>query len=269
MSISQNILQRIHNNKEKQPIIFCFTITLHNNDILYLCSANKVIHINDFTFMPNSGLTLYSANFNDSAQDEIILHGIFEQGGITTEVNLVDSKITIYCIIDNELIHFATNYISNFIKHDLEFYITSVPEAVKYNRSILNVYSKKCRAKFGDAKCQVKLDEYKKQYTIQEIGVDYISVGGMDHESGYYTFGDMLIMTSNNVRVQYKILSHINDRIQIDGILDKNLMTLNQIHDITLIPGCDKKFSTCCDKYHNAINFRGEPSIPGDNFLKY
>ena len=27
--------------------------------------------------------------------------------------------------------------------------------------------------------------------------------------------------------------------------------------------GCDKKFSTCSKIYNNAINFRGEPHVPG------
>ncbi len=35
-------------------------------------------------------------------------------------------------------------------------------------------------------------------------------------------------------------------------------------------PGCDKSFSTCCAKYNNAANFRGEPHVPGtDAVLSY
>ncbi|XVN43247.1 MAG: phage BR0599 family protein [Candidatus Rickettsia vulgarisii] len=32
--------------------------------------------------------------------------------------------------------------------------------------------------------------------------------------------------------------------------------------------GCDKKFITCCNKFNNAVNFRGEPLIPNDDFIK-
>ncbi|WAC08905.1 MAG: phage BR0599 family protein [Thermodesulfobacteriota bacterium] len=32
-------------------------------------------------------------------------------------------------------------------------------------------------------------------------------------------------------------------------------------------PGCDKKVSTCEDKYDNVINFRGEPFVPPESVI--
>jgi len=33
--------------------------------------------------------------------------------------------------------------------------------------------------------------------------------------------------------------------------------------------GCDKTFETCINRFNNAINFRGEPHMPGqDEILK-
>ncbi len=31
--------------------------------------------------------------------------------------------------------------------------------------------------------------------------------------------------------------------------------------------GCDKQFSTCKAKFDNAVNYRGFPQIPGDDFV--
>ena len=34
--------------------------------------------------------------------------------------------------------------------------------------------------------------------------------------------------------------------------------------------GCDKRFVTCRDKFNNALNFRGEPYVPGvDAIFEY
>lgn len=266
--MSNNILQRIKTSKEKQAIIFYFSIIFQSGEILRLCSTNKTVMANNLEFLPHSGLTVSSANFNDSGQDEIILHGIFEKNGITKELSVANAKIDINCIIDNEFISFASVYVVNFIKHDLEFYIKCVPEAIKYNRSILNLYSKKCRAKFGDTKCGINKNEYKKNYQLEEVGDNYLIIKDINEKTGYYTFGDVIICNINNTKTQYKILSHINNRIEIDGVLDKNLMTIDQIRDITLILGCDKSFNTCYKKYNNLINFRGEPWIPSSDFLK-
>ena len=35
-------------------------------------------------------------------------------------------------------------------------------------------------------------------------------------------------------------------------------------------PGCDKRFGTCTDRFDNALNFRGEPYLPGqDELMRY
>ena len=34
-------------------------------------------------------------------------------------------------------------------------------------------------------------------------------------------------------------------------------------------PGCDKRFRTCHQKFNNAVNFRGEPHLPGRDYLVY
>jgi uncharacterized phage protein (TIGR02218 family) len=36
---------------------------------------------------------------------------------------------------------------------------------------------------------------------------------------------------------------------------------------VTLTVGCDKRFDTCRDRFANALNFRGFPHIPGNDFV--
>jgi uncharacterized phage protein (TIGR02218 family) len=36
---------------------------------------------------------------------------------------------------------------------------------------------------------------------------------------------------------------------------------------VELIQGCDKTMATCSDRFANAINFRGEPYLPGNDLL--
>jgi uncharacterized phage protein (TIGR02218 family) len=35
----------------------------------------------------------------------------------------------------------------------------------------------------------------------------------------------------------------------------------------TVTAGCDKRFATCVQKFDNAVNFRGFPHIPGNDFV--
>ena len=36
---------------------------------------------------------------------------------------------------------------------------------------------------------------------------------------------------------------------------------------VELIEGCDRRFSTCVERFVNAANFRGEPHLPGNDLL--
>jgi uncharacterized phage protein (TIGR02218 family) len=33
------------------------------------------------------------------------------------------------------------------------------------------------------------------------------------------------------------------------------------------VAGCDKRFDTCVSRFNNALNFRGEPHVPGTDKL--
>ena len=62
-----------------------------------------------------------------------------------------------------------------------------------------------------------------------------------------------------------KILQHSNDFIILDRLIPE---TVKHIETVELVAGCDKKFITCCNKFNNAVNFRGEPLIPDEKFIK-
>jgi uncharacterized phage protein (TIGR02218 family) len=36
---------------------------------------------------------------------------------------------------------------------------------------------------------------------------------------------------------------------------------------VELREGCDKRFETCVSRFGNAVNFRGEPHLPGNDLL--
>jgi len=69
-------------------IIYCFEISMQDFTKLFLTSSDKVIRSDAIAFLPNSGLRLKEAEFNDSAQNYFILEGIYESCGITKEMGL-------------------------------------------------------------------------------------------------------------------------------------------------------------------------------------
>lgn len=241
---------------------YCFDIILKSGSRLCLTSADHTVNIECITYSPRSGLIIKQGSFNDSGQDYIVLEGIYEQHAIDNVIDLTDAIIKILICGATNYYHFVTYRCTIYTKFDLNFTLYLQPETIKYNQTVINCFSKTCRTNFGDLRCKVDKSNFSSIYDIVEITNRNIKLLNMDRENGYYTGGDAKLIGSN---FGAKILSNFNANIQIDRIISDDLKNLSKI---MLTAGCDKSFITCCNKFNNAVNFRGEPFVPEDDFLE-
>ena len=129
-----------------------------------------------------------------------------------------------------------------------------------------------CDAELGDTKCGVDLTAPSQAGagTIVTAGSGrHVSVAGLDiFASGWFTRG-LVTMTSgaNNGRAR-EVKRHVvrNGAVQIE--LWQPLGSAPAPGDtFTITAGCDKTLATCRAKFGNAINYRGFPHMPGNDFL--
>lgn len=241
---------------------YCYEITVSSGSKLFLTSGSNKIKSSEIEFLPNSGLSLTKAEFNDSAQNYAVLEGVFDANGISKYLDLTNSIVKISVYIDDKLHHFITYYCTNYTKHDLYFILYLQPESIKYNQPAVKCYSKNCRAIFGDHKCKANKALYTTSYKITAIINKTIIVQDMTKENGYFTHGTAMF---DNTKSCVKIIKHYNGSIELDKPLPD---VMKDSKNIQLVAGCDKKFLTCCNKFDNAVNFRGEPFIPMSDFLQ-
>lgn len=152
-----------------ENFVYCFQIELASGEELNLTNSDHIIKNEEIIFLPNSGLDLKEAEFNDSAQNQVIIEGVFEEKGITAEMNLNNAVIKITIYNNGVFEHFITYYCTLYIKYDLNFKMYLKPETIKYNQTIINRYSKTCRVSFGDSKCKINKSLYSGVYKIKEI----------------------------------------------------------------------------------------------------
>ena len=241
--------------------VYLFYINTQNAKEYYLTSANEAVTYDGIIYLPYSGLSLISGAFNDSAENHIILHGVFEKLGISKNDKFLGANIKIMCLQDNKFKHLVTYICTQYNINDLDFEIRCEPESIKYGQSLLQMFSKTCRANFGDNKCKVNIDDYAVNCDILFFNFNIISCDIKDVEDGYFTGGRLRAKGYK----EFKILMHSGNYIEIDSTLALDFIGHKQV---TLIPACDKNFRTCCYSFNNAVNFRGEPAIPESNIIK-
>ena len=240
---------------------YCFEIVPPYGHTLFLTSASKQVRIESSVYFPDCGLTIEEAVFNDSANDYILVKGIYCKNTIDRYLDLNGAKVKILIFKNNNFHHYITYYCSIYTKYDLHFVMRLESEILAYNQTLLKSYSKTCRANFGDNKCKINKNLYTFSYDVVAVEGTEIKLLNMDKENSYFTGGELIIVDH---KFKTKIISHYGDMIKIAATLPD----IKGYYMVLLAAGCNKKFITCCNQFNNAVNFRGEPLIPEYNFLK-
>jgi len=242
-----------------QRFVICFQFVLQNGRKIHLTSADKKIIYEDICYMPNSGITLDSAHFNDSAHNEVKLRGVFENGGIEKNFDLDGMNVKIFFHFPQKSLFLEwIELLYSEIQYDgMNFILILKPEIYKLHKSILQNFAANCRADFGDNKCKVRSIEYSTIYEVASITKRSIRIVGCTRPDGFFTGGKAYFDCGS----KYDIKSHIGDNIILTKCCVQECVAGAGLK-ITLTPSCDKKFITCCNRYNNAVNFRGEPKIP-------
>ena len=92
-----------------------------------------------------------------------------------------------------------------------------------------------------------------------------ITISDMNCNSGYYNLGQAFFLDNFGRVISFKIISHYNNQITLEKKISEDLL---KQEEVILLVACNKKFITCCNKFNNAVNFRGEPTIDQRNFLR-
>ncbi len=247
-------------------LFYFFQIKLKNGKKIFLTSANERKMLDKNLYLPQSGLSLKQGFFNDSGQNNIIIHGIFENDGITKNTCIENAIIKIsYCADGKNTTHLVSYICTQFLVNDLEFEITAESEAVKYNQQLLQMFSKNCRADFGDKKCKININNFALKTKIEKIYEDYIECNTGDEADNYFQNGFAQIFGKDGEMYKLKISTHNKNKLKLE--LNGSIL-LSEGMNITLLPSCDKTIHTCRENFNNVVNFRGEPFVPQHNVIR-
>jgi uncharacterized phage protein (TIGR02218 family) len=147
-----------------------------------------------------------------------------------------------------------------------EIQIRGLLSGINPNNIGNEAYSKPCRARLGDSRCTKDLASVSVACTVGSVSLTQpgvfstADIVGVETD-GYFALGRVLWLTGDNA-------GRIDDCANSDATSGEVQMNFAppytvQVGDtFTLEPGCDKKMSTCKDKFNNLINFRGEALAP-------
>ena len=129
-----------------------------------------------------------------------------------------------------------------------------------------------CDADLGDPRCGVDLSShvYRASGTVLAVrDTRRIAVDGLaDYEIGWFNRGIIAFTSGANTGLSIEVKSHSARAGMIEIELWQPMGEPIAIGDtITATAGCDKRFETCAARFANAVNYRGFPHMPGNDFV--
>ncbi len=134
------------------------------------------------------------------------------------------------------------------------------------------LFQSACSADLGDAKCTIQLGNplYRATAVISSgdgrLTLNADGLAGVP--DGWFSGGSLIFSTGGNAGARADVKQHKN----LGGTAEIGLWAplaepLVVGDGFTIFAGCDKSFATCRDRFANALNFRGFPFMPGNDFV--
>lgn len=134
------------------------------------------------------------------------------------------------------------------------------------------LYQARCSADLGDARCRIDLTD--PRFTVSAAvettdGRQTVTLAiGQSFAGGWFEGGKLTFTDGANRDAVFEIRAHdaIGDRARL-VFWHPAVAAISTGDAVRLEAGCDKSLETCRVKFANALNFRGFPSIPTNDFV--
>ena len=129
------------------------------------------------------------------------------------------------------------------------------------DRPVCPATSPSCRAMLGDRACRVDLAPLTHVRRVVVVAGRAVT---LDSAAPNMAFGELLWIEGANCGLGSPVIALEGAVLQL---AEGPVFAVTDAVRVRLTEGCDKQLATCRDRFANAINFRGEAHLPGNDLL--
>ncbi len=263
---------------ETTTLATCWKVTRRDGSIFGFTDFDKDLTVDSLLYQARSGYTrsaihtianlavdnldIESAIDSETLSAADLRAGVWD--GATVEIFLVN-----WANLANGMIILKRGTIGEVELKDTVFRAELRGLSQALSQQIVELYTPDCRADLGDTRCKVNLTALTVTGAVTAVTDRRSFADSARGESVNHWNGGLLTWTSGaNVGRKMEVKAFGNSGAFTLFLPMPSIVAVGD--NYSLRPGCDKKFSTCKDRYSNVKNFRGEPNVPGnDQVLAY
>lgn len=148
--------------------------------------------------------------------------------------------------------------------------------AQRIQAPVIDSYSPECRVDLFSPQCGVVRAAFAVAATVTALTDGSLGsqadnrvffAAGLTQAEGWFDYGEVWWTSGANAGRKTEVRSYRPGRVELWEPMGLPLAVGDSF---TIHAGCDKRASTCRDKFSNILNFRGEPHVPGtDAMIRY
>ena len=267
-TISANL--QTHLDGEVTTLATCWKVTRRDATVLGFTDHDSNLIVDSVTYLASTGFTPTAiANSADLAVDNMDVDGVLDSSAITEAdilAGIYDGaaieifQVNAQNLADGSMI-LRHGTIGEVQMNNGQFTAEIRGLSQPLSQTIGELYAPACRAKFGDSRCgfnvaSVTVSGNVSSVTSRQVFTDT----SLTQDAGYFNFGKVTFTSGANNGLSMEVKRFAGGEVTL---------VLPMPYDITagdsfsIVAGCDKSFSTCIKRFSNAVNFRGEPHVPG------
>jgi uncharacterized phage protein (TIGR02218 family) len=265
---------RTHLAKEVTTLATCWKLTRRDGVVLGFTSHDKDIACDGILYVASAAFqaTAVTSTIGLSA-DNYDLEGVLSSERISDDDILAGrydyAEINCFMLNYKEpetgTLHVKTGWLGEVTLSGQQFVAEVRGISDIMERTIGEHFSPTCRALLGDEQCQVDLAPFTVSGTVTQPETVFLFTDAhRTEEAGYFDYGVIRITSGANVGLKREIKQYVDGSFTVFQPWPYALQTGDAYEAVA---GCNKHFSTCVSRFNNAINFRGEPHVPGSDTL--
>ena len=133
------------------------------------------------------------------------------------------------------------------------------------DRPVVPQTSPGCRAQFCDADCGLNHRRFWHEPQVESVdGYEVTFAAAIPAPPNGFAYGQLRWLEGANAGLIAPILASNTNSVRLAEHPAASTLPGNRV---ALFEGCDKTLATCSTRFGNAVNFRGEPYLPGNDLL--
>lgn len=134
-----------------------------------------------------------------------------------------------------------------------------------FDKAIVPQTSPSCRANFCDAECGLNREKFKHTGRVNRVEGHRVFLDvARPLAINNFAYGRLRVFGGAACGRNFDIVENGADSISISPVPQFGIASGSRIE---ILEGCDKQIATCASRFDNAVNFRGEPYLPGNDLL--